>query len=69
MHESWQSVYKELCIIISMDRGKVYLNKSILKNEVEIAVVNEPSAFEPLKFYCSCKSNGQIPRWGIMWFK
>ena len=24
-----------------------------LKNEFETAVVNEPSAFEPLKFYCS----------------
>ena len=25
---------------------------SELKNEFEIAVVNEPSVFEPLKFYC-----------------
>ena len=24
-----------------------------LKNEVEIAMVNEPSVFEPLKFYCT----------------
>ena len=24
------------------------------KNEFEIAVVNEPSVFEPLKFYCIC---------------
>ena len=24
-----------------------------LKNEFEITVVNEPSVFEPLKFYCS----------------
>ena len=23
-----------------------------IKNEFEIAVVNEPSVFEPLKFYC-----------------
>ena len=23
-----------------------------LKNELETAVVNEPSVFEPLKFYC-----------------
>ena len=28
-----------------------------LKNEVEIAVVNEPSVFEPLKFYCILRSN------------
>ena len=25
-----------------------------LKNEFETAVVNEPSVFEPLKFYCKC---------------
>ena len=24
-----------------------------LENEFEIAVVNEPSVFEPLKFYCT----------------
>ena len=24
----------------------------VLKNEFETAVVNEPSVFEPLKFYC-----------------
>ena len=24
----------------------------VLKNEFETAVVNEPSMFEPLKFYC-----------------
>ena len=27
----------------------------VLKNEVETAVVNEPSVFEPLKFYCILK--------------
>ena len=26
-----------------------------LKNEFETAVVNEPSVFEPLKFYCTWK--------------
>ena len=26
-----------------------------LKNEFETAVVDEPSVFEPLKFYCSLK--------------
>ena len=25
-----------------------------LKNEFETAMVNEPSVFEPLKFYCNC---------------
>ena len=28
-----------------------------LKNEFETAVVNEPSVFEPLKFYCNLKLN------------
>ena len=28
-----------------------------LNNEFEAAVVNEPSVFEPLKFYCINKSN------------
>ena len=31
-----------------------------LKNEFETAVVNEPSVFEPLKFYCTYLSNGTI---------
>ena len=30
-----------------------------LKNEFETAMVNEPSVFEPLKFYCS--SGGYLP--------
>ena len=25
-----------------------------LKNEFETVLVNEPSVFEPLKFYCKC---------------
>ena len=44
-----------------------------LKKEFEIAVVNEPSVFEPLKFYCSlllqcsdvskrCRQNGKQGR-------
>ena len=39
-----------------------------LKKEFEIAVVNEPSVFEPLKFYCililitKCKQLFAIPR-------
>ena len=27
-----------------------------LKNEFDSAVVNEPSVFEPMKFYCTCTS-------------
>ena len=30
------------------------------KNEFEITVVNEPSVFEPLKFYCKCFSGNSI---------
>ena len=31
------------------------------KNELETAVVNEPSVFEPLKFYCITPSTHSIP--------
>ena len=31
------------------------------KNEFEPAVVNEPSVFEPLKFYCIQYSTSEIP--------
>ena len=31
-----------------------------LKNEFEIAVVNEPSVFEPLKFYCRWQRNAEV---------
>ena len=30
-----------------------FFSKGLI-NEFEIAVVNEPSVFEPLKFYCTC---------------
>ena len=33
-----------------------FLSKG-LKNEFETAVVNEPSVFEPLKFYCIKNTN------------
>ena len=32
-----------------------------LKNEFEIAVVNEPSVFEPPKFYCISNYTGAEP--------
>ena len=31
-----------------------------LKNEFETAVVNEPSVFEPLKFYCTSNSSIKV---------
>ena len=33
-----------------------YFSKG-LKNEFELAVINEPSVFEPLKFYCNNNNN------------
>ena len=33
-----------------------------LKNEFETAMVNEPSVFEPLKFYCICEQSSNIVR-------
>ena len=38
-----------------------------LKNEFETAVVNEPSVFEPLKFYCSYLLL-TVPRWYLWLF-
>ena len=40
--------YNNVCCYGILSRG--------LKNEFETAVVNEPSVFEPLKFYCSMKN-------------
>ena len=34
-----------------------------LKNEFETAVVNEPSVFEPLEFYCNNKNKDNESLW------
>ena len=34
-----------------------------LKNEFETAMVNEPSVFEPLKFYCICIGQNCLVDW------
>ena len=39
-----------------------------LKNEFEIAVVNEPSVFEPLKFYCIYNDNSFTQRLNFRYF-
>ena len=39
-----------------------------LKNEFETAVVNEPSVFEPLKFYCNMKITLKHPKSAAMGF-
>ena len=44
-------------IVMSADTGFFSYG---LKNEFEIAMVNEPSVFEPLKFYCSLKLNHSL---------
>ena len=41
---------KSLLIILNLQLWD-FFSKG-LKNEFETAVVNEPSVFEPLKFYC-----------------
>ena len=39
-----------------------------LKNKFETAVVNKPSVFEPLKFYCNCQQtrSADVPQTLIM---
>ena len=40
------------CLNYLKSAAMVFFSKG-LKNEFEIAMVNEPSVFEPLKFYCN----------------
>ena len=42
---------KKITLSYPKSLGKGFRSKG-LKNEFETAVVNEPSVFEPLKFYC-----------------
>ena len=39
-------------------------------NEFEIVVLNEPSVFEPLKFYCTCSDRAEeflnLAHWSVM---
>ena len=44
------------------------LHSKGLKNEFETAVVNEPSVFEPLKFYCTCLSKWIISSYKRNWY-
>ena len=46
------SIYKKKITLNYPKSADVIFSKG-LKNEFETAVVNEPSVFEPLKFYCS----------------
>ena len=41
----------------------------VFNNEFETAVVNEPSVFEPLKFYCICDSTNSSRNSDIIIFR
>ena len=45
------NIKKEITLRYPKFAATVFCSKA-LKNEFETAVVNEPSVFEPLKFYC-----------------
>ena len=59
-HRGDANEYKQYTIFILNKKNTLNYPKSAsigffskgLKNEFEAAVVNEPSVFEPLKFYC-----------------
>ena len=42
---------KSPLIIQNLQQGDFFKG---LKNEFETSIINEPSVFEPLKFYCTC---------------
>ena len=58
-HNMPLSIYKTIPNII-MSAAMGLFSKG-LKNEFETAVVNEPSVFEPLKFYCTTKTGSRAP--------
>ena len=45
------NIKKKIALNFPKSAAMVFVSKE-LKNEFERAVVNEPSVFEPLKFYC-----------------
>ena len=45
-------IKKKIALNFPKSAAMFFVSKG-LKNEFEIAVVNEPSVFEPLKFYCT----------------
>ena len=48
-------VYKKTSLNYPKSAAIGFFSKR-LKDEFETALVNEPSVFEPLKFYCTCSS-------------
>ena len=49
-------MYKKISLNYLKSAAIGFFSKE-LKDEFETAVVNEPSAFKPLKFYCICGIN------------
>ena len=47
------SIQKKKIILIYLKSAAMGFFSKGLKNEFETAVVNEPSVFEPLRFYCT----------------
>ena len=46
------NIYKKITLNFPRSAAMGFCSKGV-KNEFGTAVVNEPSVFEPLKFYCS----------------
>ena len=46
------NIKKKIALNYSKSVAMVFVSKG-LKNEFETVVINEPSVFEPLKFYCT----------------
>ena len=51
------SIYKKENQLKLSQIGSYWIFSKGLKDEFETAVVNEPSVFEPLKFYCRKQSS------------
>ena len=51
---STHNIYMKVCCVFSLESPHLGLFSKGPKNEFKIAVVDEPSLFEPLKFYCFC---------------
>ena len=50
------NIKKKIALNFPKSAAMIFVSKG-LKNEFETAVVNEPSVFEPLKFYCNAQSS------------
>ena len=53
------NIKKKIILIYPKYAAMGFCSKG-LKDEFETAMVNEPSVFEPLKFYCIIRNTGQV---------